>query len=141
MNEKIILEYTDKYKKQDKALKKLSDAHKKLVYNIYPKLRKGETVGELVSINKDEKSETYNLRLPTNSLFVKIYGEVKLNYTVYREKNVIRLEYLEPEDVLLEAYITDKKQKKKQTLDLVELLKTGKVDLIDKKGRKIDLFK
>ena len=66
-------------------------AYKKLMFDFYPKLRAGEFVGELVSINKHELTETYDLRLPTDSLFVKVYGEVKLNYTVYKNNNVVML--------------------------------------------------
>ena len=74
------------------------------MFDFYPKLRSGEFVGELVSINKHEKTETYDLRLPTDSLFVRVYGEVKLNYTVYKENNIVMLNDLEPKDILLDGH-------------------------------------
>ncbi|MGM9877811.1 MAG: hypothetical protein ACI33S_04090, partial [Bacilli bacterium] len=79
-------------------------AYKKLMFDFYPKLRSGEFVGELVSINKHEQTETYDLRLPTDSLFVKVYGEVKLNYTVYKQSNIVMLNNLEPKDILLDGH-------------------------------------
>ena len=92
MKGRFILDYLDEnnFKKLERSLKKYNMvAYKKLMFDFYPKLRAGEFVGELVSINKHELTETYDLRLPTDSLFVKVYGEVKLNYTVYKNNNVV----------------------------------------------------
>ena len=83
MKGRYILDYLDEnnFKKLERSLKKYNMvAYKKLMFDFYPKLRSGEFVGELVSINKHEQTETYDLKLPTDSLFVKVYGEVKLNY-------------------------------------------------------------
>ena len=81
MKGRFILDYLDEnnFKKLERSLKKYNMvAYKKLMFDFYPKLRSGEFVGELVSISKHEQTETYDLRLPTDSLFVKVYGEVKL---------------------------------------------------------------
>ena len=107
MKGRYILDYLDEnnFKKLERSLKKYNMvAYKKLMFDFYPKLRSGEFVGELVSINKHEKTETYDLRLPTDSLFVRVYGEVKLNYTVYKENNIVMLNDLEPKDILLDGH-------------------------------------
>ena len=107
MKGRFILDYLDEnnFKKLERSLKKYNMvAYKKLMFDFYPKLRSGEFVGELVSINKHEQTETYDLRLPTDSLFVKVYGEVKLNYTVYKQNNIVMLNNLEPKDILLDGH-------------------------------------
>ena len=107
MKGRYLLDYLDEnyYKKLERSLKKYNMvAYKKLVFDFYPKLRSGEFVGELVSINKHEQTETYELKLPTDNLFVKVYGEVKLNYTVYYSQNTIILNLLEPKDILMDGH-------------------------------------
>ena len=107
MKGRYILDYLDEnnFKKLERSLKKYNMvAYKKLMFDFYPKLRSGEFVGELVSINKHEQTETYDLKLPTDSLFVKVYGEVKLNYTVYKQNNIVMLNNLEPKDILLDGH-------------------------------------
>jgi len=107
MKGRFLLDYLDEnyYKKLERSLKKYNMvAYKKLVFDFYPKLRQGEFVGELISINKHEQTETYELKLPTDHLFVKVYGEVKLNYTVYRSQNTVMLNCLEPKDILMDGH-------------------------------------
>ena len=107
MKGRYLLDYLDEnyYKKLERSLKKYNMvAYKKLVFDFYPKLRSGDFVGELISINKHEQTETYELKLPTDSLFVKVYGEVKLNYTVYRSQNTVMLNLLEPKDILMDGH-------------------------------------
>ena len=107
MKGRYLLDYLDEnyYKKLERSLKKYNMvAYKKLIFDFYPKLRSGEFVGELVSINKHEQTETYELKLPTDNLFVKVYGEVKLNYTVYYSQNTIILNLLEPKDILMDGH-------------------------------------
>lgn len=107
MNNRYILDYMDEnnFKKLERSLKKYNMvAYKRLMFDFYPKLRSGNFVGELVSINKHEKTETYDLRLPTDSLFVKVYGEVKLNYTIYKDGRVVMLNNLEPKEILLDGH-------------------------------------
>ena len=107
MNNRYILDYTDEnyFRKLERSLKKYNMlAYKKLVFDFYPKLRAGDFVGELVSINKHEQTETYELKLPTDSLFIKVYGEVKLNYSVYKAQNTVMLNTLEPEKILMDGH-------------------------------------
>jgi hypothetical protein len=112
MKGRFILDYLDEnnFKKLERSLKKYNMvAYKKLMFDFYPKLRSGEFIGELVSINinKYEHTETYDLKLPADSLFVKVYGEVELNYTVDKECNIVMLNNLEPKDILLYAHMSE----------------------------------
>lgn len=110
MRNRYLLDYLDEnyYHKLERSLKKYNMmAYKKLVFDFYPKLRTGEFVGELVSINKHDQTETYELKLPTDTLFVKVYGEVKLNYTVYKSQNTVMLNSLEPKDILMDGHKTE----------------------------------
>ncbi|MEG2457748.1 MAG: hypothetical protein RSB41_02530 [Bacilli bacterium] len=107
MTTRYMLDYLDEnnFKKLERSLKKYNMvAYKKLMFEFYPKLRSGEFVGELVSINKHEKTQTYELRLPTDSLFIKVYGEVKLAYTVYDTEHTVMLNSLEPKDILMDGH-------------------------------------
>lgn len=107
MNNRYLLDYLDEnlYKKLERSLKKYNMvAYKKLMFEYYPKLRNGEFVGELKSINKHEQTETYELKLPTDSLFIKVYGEVKLNYTVYKNQHTVMLNLLEPKEILIAGH-------------------------------------
>lgn len=107
MKGRFLLDYLDEnnFKKLERSLKKYNMmAYKKLMFDFYPSLRKGEFLGELVSINKHEGTENYELQLPTDSLFIKVYGKVKLSYTVYKKQNVIMLTGLEPKDILMDGH-------------------------------------
>lgn len=75
-------------------------AYKKLTFDFYPSLRTGKFIGELVSVNKKEKTKSYELKLPTDSLFIKVHGEIRLHYTVYEDKNIILLTNITPEGIL-----------------------------------------
>lgn len=110
MSNRYLLDYLDEnlFKKLEKSLKKYNMvAYKKLMFDYYPKLRSGEFVGEMISINKREQTETYELKLPTDSLFVKVYGEVKLNYTVYKNQHTVMLNSLEPQDIFIAGHNTE----------------------------------
>ena len=107
MKGRYLLDYLDEneYRKLERSLKKYNMmSYKKLNFDFYPALRKGEILGELVSINKHDKTESYELQLPTDSLFVKVYGKVKLLYTVYKEQNTVMLTGLEPRGILMDGH-------------------------------------
>ena len=91
MKGRYLLDYLDEnnFKKLERSLKKYNMmAYKKLMFDFYPSLRKGEFLGELVGINKHDQTENYELQLPTENLFVKVYGKVKLSYTVYKNSSL-----------------------------------------------------
>ena len=88
-----VLDYVNEneFKKLERALKKYNMlAFKKLSFEFYPDLRNGKFVGEKVGTFKD--AERYELRLPSDKMFTKIHGEVKLIYTVHEKEKVVVLE-------------------------------------------------
>lgn len=105
-----ILDYINEneYKKLERALKKYNMlAYKKLNFEYYPALRSGKFVGELKSSDKKNKTETYELKLPSDLLFTQVHGEVKVRYIVYKEQNVVMLETIMPTDILLEGHVAE----------------------------------
>ena len=102
-----IFEYLDEndFRKKERSVRKYNMlAYKKLTFNYYPELRKGNFLGE--ETGRDEKTNTisYELKLPTDELFAKVHGEIRLHYTVYTEKNVILLTNITPEGILDEGH-------------------------------------
>lgn len=106
----FILDYINEneFRKLERALKKYNMlAFKKLNFEYYPSLRRGEFLGELVESNKENKTETYELKLPSDHLFTKVHGDVKVRYIVYEKQNVIMLETIMPTDILLEGHVAE----------------------------------
>ena len=106
----FILDYINEneYKKLERALKKYNMlAYKKLNFEYYPALRSGNFLGELKSSDKENKTETYELKLPSDLLFTQVHGEVKVRYIVYKEQNVVMLETILPTDILLEGHVAE----------------------------------
>ena len=106
----FILDYINEneYKKLERALKKYNMlAYKKLNFEYYPALRSGNFLGELKSSDKENKSETYELKLPSDLLFTQVHGEVKVRYIVYKDQNVVMLETIMPTDILLEGHVAE----------------------------------
>lgn len=105
MEEKYVFGYENEneFKKLESALKKYNMlAFKKLYFEYYPKLKSGEFLGAVV---KEENGiKNYEVNLPTDALFVKVHGEVKLHYTVNDNTNTITLITLSPEDILKEGH-------------------------------------
>ena len=134
MNETIksnyIIDYVNEneFKKKERAIKKYNMlAYKKLLFDYYPSLREGNFQGILVSTNNEEKTEKYELTLPTDKTFVKVHGNITLHYTVYLEQKTIILETLTPEDILTEGH-----QKE---------LTTYKGVMVSKSHKDLDMFK
>lgn len=89
------------FKKMERNLKKYDIlTYKKLVFYYYPKLKEGNFVGKLISTNKINNIETYEIKLPTDSLFKKVHGDVKLYYKVDKNNQKIILEALESQSIL-----------------------------------------
>lgn len=110
MKGNYVFEYfnENEYKKLERSVKKYNMlAYKKLVFEYYPSLKEGKFLGKLVSLNSQEKTKTYELKLPTDDMFAKVHGDMKLHYTVYEEKNVVLLNTLTPEDILSEGHRTE----------------------------------
>ncbi len=107
MKQTYIFEYLNEndFKKKERSVRKYNMlAYKKLTFDFYPALRTGKTLGELVSVNKKEMTRSYELKLPTDSLFAKVHGEIRLHYTIYEDKNIILLTNITPEGILEEGH-------------------------------------
>lgn len=105
-----VLDYVNEneFKKLERALKKYNMlAFKKLNFSYYPALRNGEFVGELISTNKKNHTEKYELKLPSDKMFSQVHGEVKLYYTVYLKEGTVMLDTITPTDILLEGHMSE----------------------------------
>ena len=78
-------------------------------------------------MSNEQKTEKYELTLPTDKTFVKVHGNITLHYTVYLEQKTIILETLTPEDILTEGH-----QKE---------LTTYKGVMVSKSHKELDMFK
>lgn len=107
MNGMFIFEYINEneFKKLERSLKKYNMlAYKKLYFEYYPSLKEGNFIGELVSTNKAKGTKTYELKLPTDSMFSKVHGDIKLHYIVYEKESIVMLNTITPEDILAEGH-------------------------------------
>ena len=106
----FILDYINEneFRKLERALKKYNMlAFKKLNFEYYPSLRTGNFIGELVAKDSKNKTETYELKLPSDHLFTQVHGEVKLRYIVYKDQNIVMLETIKPTEILLEGHVAE----------------------------------
>ena len=125
-----ILDYVDEneYRKLERALKKYNMlAFKKLNFEFYPALRNGNFLGSLISKDKKNGTETYELKLPSDKRFAQVHGEVKLIYTVYPKEETVILSELTPKDILIEGHRSE--------------LTTYKGVMISKANASKDMFK
>ena len=105
MKESFIFEYTNEneFKKYERSLKKYNMlAYKKLYFSYYPSLKEGKFLGEIVKEDKDTRS--YELKLPTDVMFSKVHGDIKLHYTVYEDKKIVMIDKISPEGILGEGH-------------------------------------
>lgn len=107
MKEAYLFDYINEneFKKLERSLKKYNMlAYKKLYFEYYPALKEGNFLGELVATNSAQGTKTYELKLPTDMMFSKVHGDIKLHYLVYEENKVVMLDKLTPEDILSEGH-------------------------------------
>ena len=107
MKETYLFEYINEneFKKLERSLKKYNMlAYKKLYFEFYPALREGNFLGELVSTNQVQNSKTYELKLPTDMLFSKVHGDIKLHYLVYEKDNIVMIDKFTPTEILTEGH-------------------------------------
>lgn len=130
MKNTYIIDYINEneFRKKERSIKKYNMlAYKKLLFDYYPSLREGNFQGVLVSTNDKDKTEKYELTLPTDVTFTKVHGNITLHYTVYLEQKTVILETLTPEDILTEGH-----QKE---------LTTYKGVMVSKSHKDLDMFK
>ena len=126
----FLLDYTNEneFKKLERALKKYNMlAFKKLNFEYYPALRNGNFLGEKVSQNKKEQTETYELKLPSDRMFSRVHGEVKLIYVVNKKEKIATLNTITPSEILIEGHQSE--------------LTTYKGIMISKSNSSKDMFK
>ena len=107
MNENYLFDYLNEneFHKLERSLKKYNMlAYKKLYFEYYPKLKDGNFLGEVVSTNIEKGTTTYELKLPTDVMFAKVHGEIKLQYIVYKNEKIIMLNKIEPIEILSEGH-------------------------------------
>ncbi len=105
MADKYIFEYENEneFKKLESALKKYNMlAFKKLYFEYYPMLKEGKIIGN--KIKTENGQDYYDVVLPTDALFAKVHGEVKLHYKVEESNKKIIILSLSPEDILSEGH-------------------------------------
>ena len=130
MREMYLFEYINEneFKKLERSLKKYNMlAFKKLYFDYYPSLKDGKFLGKVISTNKEKGTVTYELKLPTDVMFSKVHGEIKLIYHVYVNEKTIMLDKLEPFDILSEGHQSE--------------LETYKGVMVSKEHADKDLFK
>ena len=130
MKGNYVFEYLNEneFKKLERSLKKYNMlAYKKLYFDFYPKLKEGAFLVKVVSQKKNKKITNYELKLPTDIMFSKVHGDIKLHYSVYEEEKIVMLETLSPEDILTEGHQSE--------------LVTYKGVMVSKQHSEKDLFK
>lgn len=128
MRENYLFEYANEaeFKKLERSLKKYNMlAFKKLYFEIYPSLKEGKILGE--NTDENEAYKKYELKLPTDILFAKVHGYIKLHFSISTVKKVIILETITPESILTEGHQTE--------------LSTYKGVMVSKEHSEKDLFK
>ena len=90
-----MFEYSNEneFKKLERSLKKYNMlAFKKLCFEYYPALKEGNFLGEVVSSNKTNDTKTYELKLPTDAMFSKVHGSIRLYYIVYEQEKIVMID-------------------------------------------------
>lgn len=130
MKKGYIFDYLNEndFRSKERSLRKYNMlAYKKLVFQYYPELKKGIFLGKIVEENKKESSVSYELELPTDDLFKKVHGVIRLHYTIFSENNTILLTNITPEDIFEEGHRIE--------------LSTYKGVMVSKSNAKRDMFK
>ena len=118
----------NEFRKKERSVRKYNMlAYKKLTFEYYPSLREGKFLGKLISTDSKEHSNSYELKLPTDSLFAKVHGEVTLHYTVYDDSRIVLLSNITPDSILEEGHRSE--------------LGTYKGVMISKTNAEKDMFK
>ena len=123
-------EYVDEneFRKKERSVRKYNMlAYKKLTFEYYPRIREGNFLGKLVETSSKDNTKEYELKLPTDALFSKVHGDIKLHYTVYEDSKIVLLTNITPESILEEGHRSE--------------LSTYKGVMISKSNPEKDMFK
>ena len=107
MKNSYVIEYLNEneFRKKERAVKKYNMlAYKKLIFEFYPGFREGNFEGVVVSKNTSEGIIKYELKLPTDVMFAKVYEDIVLHYTVYENQKIVMLDNITPDDILTEGH-------------------------------------
>lgn len=107
MNNAYVIEYLNEneFRKKERAVKKYNMlAYKKLIFDFYPSMREGDFQGVIVAHNDKDNVTKYELKLPTDTMFNKVHGDIILHYSVYHDQKIIMLDNLTPDDILTEGH-------------------------------------
>lgn len=107
MKEAYVFDYVNEneFKKIERSLKKYNMlAYKKLMFEFYPNFREGKFDGVVTSKNTQDGIIKYDLKLPTDTMFSKVHGDIVLHYTVYENQKIVMLDTIDPEDILTEGH-------------------------------------
>ena len=110
MKSNYIFDYVNEneFKKLERSIKKYNMlAYKKLYFEYYPSLKEGNFLGKIISTNEEKGMYTYELKLPTDAMFSKVHGDIKLYYIVYKKENIVMLDKFEPIDILSEGHASE----------------------------------
>ena len=110
MKETYIFDYVNEneFRKLERSIKKYNMlAYKKLYFEYYPALKEGNFLGKLVSTNQANNTSTYELKLPTDAMFSKVHGDIKLYYMVYHNEKIVMLDKFEPMSILSEGHASE----------------------------------
>ena len=130
MKDVYLFEYVNEneFHKLERSLKKYNMlAYKKLCFEFYPKMKEGIFLGEQVSKNNEANTLTYELKLPTDIMFAKVHGDIRLKYIVYENEKMIMLDSIEPVEILTEGHQSE--------------LETYKGVMVSKQHSEKDIFK
>lgn len=130
MKDIYLFEYVNEneFHKLERSLKKYNMlAYKKLCFEFYPKMKEGTFLGEQISSNSEANTVTYELKLPTDIMFAKVHGDIRLRYIVYENEKMIMLDSIEPVEILSEGHQSE--------------LETYKGVMVSKQHSEKDIFK
>ena len=110
MKETYIFDYVNEneFRKLERSIKKYNMlAYKKLYFEYYPALKEGNFLGKLISTNQANNTSSYELKLPTDAMFSKVHGDIKLYYMVYHNEKLVMLDKFEPIEILSEGHASE----------------------------------
>jgi len=110
MKDTYIFDYINEneFRKLERSIKKYNMlAYKKLYFEYYPALKEGNFLGKVISTNQVNNTSTYELKLPTDAMFSKVHGDIKLYYIVYHKEKIVMLDKFEPIEILSEGHASE----------------------------------